>query len=52
LKNYVGTDDWPCRHIRGTSSYACHAKHGIKSHALWEISRYHLTYDITAEVSH
>jgi hypothetical protein len=28
LENYIGTDDWQCRFIRGRFFYVCRTKYG------------------------
>jgi len=36
LENYIGTDDWQCRYIRGRCSYVCRTKQGRQTRVLWE----------------
>jgi hypothetical protein len=34
LENYIETDDWQCRYIRGRRRYVCRTKQG-KKHVLY-----------------
>jgi len=34
MGDYIGTDDWQCRYMRGRCSYVCRTKQGSKVRAL------------------
>ena len=48
LENYIRTDEWQCRYIRGRCWYECRTKQGRKTRALWG----NRMYKFIAVVSH
>ena len=51
LENYIGNDDWQCRYMWSTCSYACRTKRRRKARVLWGKCWDHRLRNVTNDVS-